>query len=1307
MASSFTTGGSTSTRYTLNSIVIDVQTDADEARVSLYTESSSVPGRRVGIPLTQSGSADSGNLTFNASGITLNGASTYWVVVEGIAGDGPEVDDTRSGAEDTSSTSGWSIGNIIAFRSSGSGTWALNVHSYGPFLFRVNATVLQPETQPVVALVENLQHSGGTVNVTDQRATAIRTGPSRLGYTLTSIDLTYRDIAGNETKNSEVRILTDNNGRPGVELAELTAPGNYRGVRSWTAPEGTILDPDTFYWVTVNEGVSSPIAEYVVINENRQRGLRDFTIADEGFRKTSGNWAASPNTQHSLKMAIKGYRVSTTTKTYRLTSKGQGGEPNTADGTVNSSTPLWMSFTTGGAITDISIFHHVGIDVASGAQNLEVEIWSSDGANPGAQIGKDLSLADWESRSGRDDSASPAQADLIFYPAADDEIVLEGGATYWFRFANKLTHAHPTLRRTTADRQGGPAGWFLGDNVVKAQGSGYTQEWSESVILTVVATEPPQGSRQGLVIQVNLSADTVCGSDGTTGTDCPPDPNTPGARVVREGNAIKVTASLNRAFSADNSTVINAVVQADTAEPGDYGSLTGFSMTIPAGQKTASYDLQTYHDTDDIDESFRVQLGDLPSGVSSGPDHSLYVIILDDDNPQPLAAPGNVTARAGPGSGEATFSWDAVSGATTYHHQHVMHNGSCSRAAWPSGWQFSSATTLKIGGLTNGGSYCFRVRAARTTGDTTGTPSLPVSVRPRDTGYQLFPVENISVTHNGTSLTVSWDALAGAMGYDVTYRNNTTGVNARAAWNHTTTSLTITCDSRTGFENQNCVTGNASYTVGVRARNASGFGPWSDQSVAAVAASSVPDAVSNISVTHNGTSLTVTWTAPAGATHYDVTYYRHDTGVNARGAWNRAGTSLTITCDSRYPGQNRDCVVASATYTVGIRARNAHGVSEWTNSAPASTGSGQGNLGVADADAHVPGPLGGVRHLRFAVTLDAALEREVAVDYATREGTALESGDYEPGVFGTLWFRPGETSKTVQVLVAQDASVQSCETMLLELSNPRGAEIADGLGVGFIHDGPPEAGTAWLFPSASDPARRGVVRVVNRSAFPGTVSVTATDDAGRTYPALALELEAGGERVFDSRDLEAGNPSIGLTGATGPGAGDWRLAFASATLDVQVLPYIHAAGPRREGVPASIHAAGPRREGVPPSIAPQGALSDGFVAPMDATAPANAQGVLQVPVFSPADDFEARSLLRLVNPSAVAARVAVSAIDDAGRSPSAPVLLALPPSAACTVDAAQLESGTGLPCGLHQPGLGNGTGSWRAWQWPQPPPWSQ
>ena len=82
-------------------------------------------------------------------------------------------------------------------------------------------------------------------------------------------------------------------------------------------------------------------------------------------------------------------------------------------------------------------------------------------------------------------------------------------------------------------------------------------------------------------------------------------------------------------------------------------------------------------------------------------------------------------------------------------------------------------------------------------------------------------------------------------------------------------------------------------------------------------------------------------------------------------------------------------------------------------------------------------------------------------------------------------------------------------------------------------------------------------------------------------------------------------------------------------------------------------------------------------------------------MFNPASNLDQVSLLRLVNDSAEDAEVTVTGVDDAGLSPGEPVRLTVPAGTACTVDAAQLESGSGLACGPPQDGLGDGAGKWR------------
>ena len=94
-----------------------------------------------------------------------------------------------------------------------------------------------------------------------------------------------------------------------------------------------------------------------------------------------------------------------------------------------------------------------------------------------------------------------------------------------------------------------------------------------------------------------------------------------------------------------------------------------------------------------------------------------------------------------------------------------------------------------------------------------------------------------------------------------------------------------------------------------------------------------------------------------------------------------------------------------------------------------------------------------------------------------------------------------------------------------------------------------------LFPSASNPARQGFARVINHSDQEGVVSIVATDDAGKRYPPVSLLMAAGETIHFNSGDLEHGNPSKGLTGSVGPGAGNWRLELSS-DLQIEALAYI-------------------------------------------------------------------------------------------------------------------------------------------------------
>jgi hypothetical protein len=109
-------------------------------------------------------------------------------------------------------------------------------------------------------------------------------------------------------------------------------------------------------------------------------------------------------------------------------------------------------------------------------------------------------------------------------------------------------------------------------------------------------------------------------------------------------------------------------------------------------------------------------------------------------------------------------------------------------------------------------------------------------------------------------------------------------------------------------------------------------------------------------------------------------------------------------------------------------------------------------IGIGDAtvtEGHT-----GTRTATFTVTLSTASAGSVTVAFATANGTATAGSDYQAAT-GTLTFAPGETSKTVTVLVNGDRVGEPNETFLVNLSGATGGVVAAGQGVGTIVDDEP------------------------------------------------------------------------------------------------------------------------------------------------------------------------------------------------------------------------------------------------------------
>src|SRR2546429_1782153 len=87
----------------------------------------------------------------------------------------------------------------------------------------------------------------------------------------------------------------------------------------------------------------------------------------------------------------------------------------------------------------------------------------------------------------------------------------------------------------------------------------------------------------------------------------------------------------------------------------------------------------------------------------------------------------------------------------------------------------------------------------------------------------------------------------------------------------------------------------------------------------------------------------------------------------------------------------------------------------------------------------------------FTVSLSNPSYQTITVNYATADGTANAGLDYI-AESGTVTFAPGQTTRTISIVVNADTIDEPNETFFVNLSSPVNATIADNQGLGTIID---------------------------------------------------------------------------------------------------------------------------------------------------------------------------------------------------------------------------------------------------------------
>ncbi len=138
--------------------------------------------------------------------------------------------------------------------------------------------------------------------------------------------------------------------------------------------------------------------------------------------------------------------------------------------------------------------------------------------------------------------------------------------------------------------------------------------------------------------------------------------------------------------------------------------------------------------------------------------------------------------------------------------------------------------------------------------------------------------------------------------------------------------------------------------------------------------------------------------------------------------------------------------------------------------------------GLRINDVTVTEGAGGATNAVFTVTLSAASSFTVTANYATADGSAVGSSDYQPAS-GQVTFNPGDLSKTISVTINGDATPEVNENFFVNLSNPGSAFFIDSQGVGnILSDDAPGGTLAFGAPDSGVNENAGfTIIVVNRA----------------------------------------------------------------------------------------------------------------------------------------------------------------------------------------------------------------------------------
>ncbi len=233
------------------------------------------------------------------------------------------------------------------------------------------------------------------------------------------------------------------------------------------------------------------------------------------------------------------------------------------------------------------------------------------------------------------------------------------------------------------------------------------------------------------------------------------------------------------------------------------------------------------------------------------------------------SAPTGVTATGG--TKQATISWSAVTGATSYN----LYWSTTTGVTPANGTKIAGATSPTVQtGLNDNTTYFYVVTAVNSAGESAASVQVAATTLTSTAPPPTVPAAptGVSGTGGAQQVTVSWTAVTGATSYNL-YYSTTTGVTTA---NGTKVSGVTSPFVQTGL------TDSTTYFFIVTAVNSAGESSPSAQASATTTTPTptptAPSAPTGVTATGGTQQVSVSWSAVTGATSYNL-YWSTTTGV--------------------------------------------------------------------------------------------------------------------------------------------------------------------------------------------------------------------------------------------------------------------------------------------------------------------------------------------------------------------------------------------------------------------------------------------